>query len=646
MRIRVVVASILLVCWLFAGGVAFVAPATAATIEVNNTLAQSSQDGMVDVKTQLEVPSGTASLEMTIPEDTEVYEMEGFTHQSGNTYKWTGTTNRPYLRYLQQGNVTVNRGDGESKTYVVTDEWAIVKTPLISLQWTGIQADVERNQQVDGEGVAGQYITYLGPYEERSRTASGQRFHMVIPERAELREDPSDIFDSLTHAAKRLEIGQRDDEVLVIVAPSKNVDWAATGVQRGDADMWVRDVERLDTSGNTWVHEYVHTRQAYDRTEETRWTIEGMANYYAALLTYEQDRIDYEAFRERMERGTRDEYSDVRLTDPSTWESNRGNYHKGALVFGYLDRKIRAQTDRSLDTALAQVNNEEEELTQAEFLDAIEAAGGGDVRADAEQYTETTDTPPLWSQSEHVEAFGGPNFRYEFTSYSVSGPYRETTLDSPDLVTGETLETTVRVTNVGTEAGDYDATLTVDGTRVGSKTGTLDPDESTTLTFAHGFETAGEYDLEVGTAETTVTVQEPAGVSVTGLSVDPTSAAIGEQVALRAVVEPTADRPAEGEVAFTVDGEPVATRQVQIAGASGVVEATTTFDESGEHVVRAGDQSATVTVRDETVAPGDVEDGPGGPGATPTAGTGAGLGVAPALVALAGVLLLLGRGRR
>lgn len=643
MRGRVVVASALLVCWLLLGSVAFVAPASAATIEVNNTLAQTSQDGIVDVKTQLRVPSGTASLEMTIPENTEVYEMEGFTHQGGNTYKWTGTTNRPYLRYHQQGNVTVTRNGDDSKTYVVTDDWAIVKTPLISLQWTGIQADVERNQQVDGEGVAGQYITYLGPYEERSRTASGQRFRMVIPERANLREDPSDIFDSMTHAAKRLEIGQRDDEVLVIVAPSKNVDWAATGVQRGDADMWVRDVERLDTSGNTWIHEYVHTRQAYERTEKTRWTIEGMANYYAALLTYEQGRIDFEAFRNRMERGTRDEYSDVRLTDPSTWESNRGNYDKGALVFGYLDRKIRAQTDRSLDTALAQVNQPGEKLTQAEFLDAIEAAGGGDIRADAEQYTETTDTPPLWSQSEHAQAFGGPNFRYEFTSYSVSGPYRETTLDSPNLVTGETLETTVQVTNVGTETGSYDVAFTVDGTRLDSTSGTLDPDESKTVTFEHGFETAGEYDLAVGTAATTVTVQRPADVTVTGLSVDPTSAAIGERVTLRAVVEPTADRPAEGEVTFTVDGDPVATEQVRIGGASGVVEATTTFDESGEYVVRAGDHSATVTVRDETVEPGDVGDGAG---ATPTGGTGAGLGAVPALVALVAVLLALGRGRR
>ncbi|MFT4905819.1 MAG: hypothetical protein ACI8UR_002399 [Natronomonas sp.] len=649
--VRAAVLSALLVCWLLAGSVVFAAPAAAATIDVDHTIAQNDTQGQVDVKTRLRIPSGTASLEITIPENSNVYEMNGFTRESENTYTWTGTTNEPSLRYTLDANVTVTRNGEEQYTYAVTDEWAIIRTPKVGLQWTGIQADVNRTQSAGSEGVAGRHITYLGSYAERSQSGSGQQFRLVVPAKAELRESPDDVLDSLTMAAKRLEIGTRDDQVLVIVAPTNSVEWAATGIQRGDADMWVRDVEQLDTARSAWVHEYVHSRQDYDRAEATQWTIEGMAVYYAALIPYEEGRIDYETFRRKMEQGTKDRYSDVQLTKPSTWRSNGGNYEKGALVFGYLDRRLRAESDTSIDAVIAELNEPDQELTQEEFLDAIEAAGNSDIRTDAKRYTETTDTPPLWSKEEHVEAFGGPDIRYSFDSFAVSGPYRQTTLDEPRFVAGETLETTVQVSNAGTQAGDFSAEFRVDGTAVETVSGTLEPGESTMVTVPHTFDSTGEYTLAVGTARTTAVIEEPADIEVTDLTVDPTNAALGETVRLRSTVESSADRPADGEVTFAVDGETVATRQVQLGTGQQVVEVTMSFETPGEHTVSAGDRTATVTVRDETATPTQSTEPNATPSdssasATPTGGSGAGLGAAPATVALLATLVLFGFRKR
>jgi len=647
MRVRPFVVAALFGCCLLAVVGALSAPAAAQSIDVEHTLAQNDADGQVDVRTALDVPGGTTTLEITIPEGTEVYESRGFSQVGERTYEWTKTTNQPYLRYSMEGNVTLDRGRGEEYLYAVTDEWAVVRTPNIRLDWTGVRADVDVSATADGEGVAGRHITYLGPYEETTRSAPDQTFRFVEADASDLREDREDVLDTLEYTSERLGIGRPNDEVLVIVVPSDGISWAATGVQRGDADMWVRDAERLDNPKNTWTHEYVHTLQDYDRAAATRWTIEGMADYYAAVVTYEQGYIDYETFRDRMAEGQRD---DVRLDDPSTWEGTQGNYDKGALVFGHLDRRLRAETDATVDEVVASFNGQDDDLTHEELLDAVEDAGGSDLRSDAARYTETTDSPSLWSREAHVEAFGGPDLRYEFESFAVSGPYREASLESPRAVAGETLTTTVRVRNEGSQKTEFAAGLHVDGERVEGATGTLAAGEETTLTFAHEFESAGEYDLEVGSASTTAVVEDPAGIEVTGLTAEPSDAALGETVRLRATVAADADRPAAGEVTFAVDGQPVATETVRLAGGGTTVEATTAFDAPSEYEVTAGGAAATVSVRDETATPGAGGEGPTGTGTTddgetPMAEDGPGLGPATAAVALA-LAGLLARRRR
>jgi hypothetical protein len=646
---RSVVVPMLLVCVLLAGSAVFAAPATANSIDIDSTLSESPDAGTVDVRTEVTVPTGVTSLQITIPEGTDVYETNGFQQSASdpNTYEWTRETDQPSLRYAYEGNDTVDRGQGPEHVYAVTDEWAIVRTPPIGVQWSGVQAAVDRNYTVDGEGIAGSHMAYLGPYTEHDRTASGQHFRLIVSDNSDMRESPQAVLDALEASSRRIVGGERDAEVLVFVVPS-TVDWAATGLQRGDSDMWVRDVERLDSPSNTWVHEYVHTRQDYERTEKTRWTVEGMANYYAALISYEQGYIDYEAFRRAMKDGAADRYDDVQLTDSATWEGTRGNYKKGALVFGHLDRRLRTDADSSLDAAIREFNRPGKELTQQGFLDAIEQAGNADIRSEAARYTQTTDTPPVWSREEHVAAFGGPQMRYAFVGFAVDGPYRTTALDEPRIVTGETLRPTVRVRNVGNQEGDFTAEFTVDGETVATETGTLAPDEETTVEFSRRFDATGDYAISAGGATETVTVEAPAAPEVTGLSVTPTDAALGEAVTIEATVESSADRPAAGDIVFTVDGQRIDSKAVELGDGTTTVTATTRFDSPGEYTVAAGGRSTTVTVRDETAAPETPTAGPGGTprpgdGVTPTEGSGSGFGAGLAALALAGSLLLARR---
>ena len=333
-------------------------------------------------------------------------------------------------------------------------------------------------------------------------------------------------------------------------------------------------------------------------------------------------------------KGTSAAYDDVVLAEPSTWEPDEGDYVKGALVWAALNRRLHAEADVSMGDVVAAFGDRE--VSQADFLDAIERIGDAEVRSEAREYTETTATPEVRSQTEHVRAFGGPLVRHEFDGFAVSGPARETDVAAPRLVTGETLEASVVVRNEGTDPGDYSVPFRVDGRTVATRGGTLDPGESATLSFARTFRTAGEYDLRAGTATATAVVRRPAEPTVTELSAEPATPARGEPVRISATVGSSGDRPANGTVTIAVDGDALATRRVAVDDVA-TVEATTSFDAAGEHTVGAGDRTASVTVREVTLTPT--------PGPWPgegSRGVGAGFGLPVAVAALAGAALLLG----
>ena len=155
-------------------------------------------------------------------------------------------------------------------------------------------------------------------------------------------------------------------------------DWGPLGIEYDGSDAWVRADARLDRVTNVWLHEYVHTRQQYDLTEATRWSEEGTADYYAALLTFEQGRITFSAFRDQRRRGSSGPAARSVLTNPDAWERN-ANYRKGALVWGVIDYHIRTAGDRSVDNVLVQLNSHDGPVTATVLLEAVATAGNEPV---------------------------------------------------------------------------------------------------------------------------------------------------------------------------------------------------------------------------------------------------------------------------
>lgn len=648
------------------------------------------EPGRIDVQWHFEMPSNVASIRTQLPVDatnvrterlSRVEPGEFFGRERGGIYEWTDDDPQTAtITFTRPANVTgqATGPEGGSGTlqFVDTGDWALIRrhpTAPVGYSYFGNPAPALSYQnRTAGQGTVGSRLVFLGEQQTYERSANGQTFRLVVPAAATLAEDRSDVLDSVTAASERLRIGDRDQNVLMIAAPS-SVSWAVRGLQTGPRGFYVVADEPLDTPRNAWLHEYLHSRQNLNRSEATRWFTEGSAQYYAALLTLQQERIQFQTFREYLDRGAWPQFNDVRLARPATWQSNSGNYYKGALVAGNVDRQIRLATEgrATLQDVFRRMNAAQSPVTQSDFLGYVRQASDGAVVDRARRYTETTATPDVWSRSDHQDAFGTlpASFSYELPTtesggLGVDGPYRTGRLNESRLVTNETLRLDVNVTNVGGQPGQYDLKVTVNGTSVANRTGQLDAGQSRTELVEHTFTSPGIYRVSVGQHTQFVRVQAPARPAVTELSANRTQLRAGGRVELAATVDNDADRPGTRRVTLARNGTEIDSGQVHLgAGQSTDVTATVTLSEAGTYRFDAGNRSVTVTAEapetptatetatgtatdpsgSQATAGSDAgvsESETGTPGSAQTPGaTGPGFGVLAALLALGALLV-------
>ena len=512
--------------------------------------------GEITATVTAEIPSQFRELTLQLPGGAQVVSTDGFTRTADGNVEWDSNSNPATVRYRIDATVRSaadQPGAEGSYRFADTANWSLVRIPSvgdISGRIVGDDPEIIRETEIDGSGVAGDQIAYLGPYDRQTRTAHGQTFNLVIPEAATLESEPSEVFESVTDASDRLRVGDRDDEVLMIAAPTGEIEWAVRGIQTGDSDFWVRADESVDTPANNWVHEYVHTRQDYTAAEDARWTTEATATYYAALLTLEADRVEFDRFQRFLAQGEDEPQASAVMTDPDSW-GNFANYRKGALVAGDLDRRIRLATDgeATLDTVIRAINSHDGEVTARDIEAAVErVAGEATARGLAESTTATT-VDPMWDSDAHVAAFGQEPARFAFrfaddTPISVDGTSRPLPASGENLTVGvnETVSVGVTVDNVGGTVGEYELPFRI-GDDTTTRTGRLEPGATTTHRFDQRFTEPGSYRIAVGGEEIRVTVTEnttttdapidiPTEIEVPGFGVSVAVIAVG-LVALR-----------------------------------------------------------------------------------------------------------------
>ena len=133
-------------------------------------------------------------------------------------------------------------------------------------------------------------------------------------------------------------------------------------------------------------------------------------------------------------------------------------------------------------------------------------------------------------------------------------------------IAGEEVTIRVRVTNTGDVTGSYEVVLKIDDMVEETRQVTLEGNAEEEVVFTVSRNAAGTYSVDVNGQRGYFTIHSPVDITVSGLSVSPAEAAIGEEVTVRVLVTNNSDITGSYEVVLKIDDKVEETRQVMLEG--------------------------------------------------------------------------------
>jgi hypothetical protein len=389
-------------------------------IQVTQTFERASDPGDLIVTTRIDASRVTdvgpyAGFVVGVPDGATVITSENLSDSgfSGYEFQTDGSTEHAMVRFRVPAERTADCTE-DADVHSSTDEgsWAFTSrydngasVVLLYQGTTPPDVSVAHELAVNGDGVGGNGFAYLGDHEEHARTIDGQRVRLVVPNAARSSVNVSQVFGTLEAASAAFDVGKRSDEIVLFTPPDPiREGGAAVGLWREDAmDAWVHAESPHDETGNVWIHEYVHVRQAYAEDysldgsgTNTSFLVEGGADYAAALLSLYAGNTTFDQFYEQV---NTTEGADAVLADqPAFGCGGFASYTKGGRVLAALDSKIRNATDGDatfLDL-FARLNADDDGVvTYAAFKDAVEATAGTSFDDWLDTYVQTSAVPPV-----------------------------------------------------------------------------------------------------------------------------------------------------------------------------------------------------------------------------------------------------------
>ncbi|WP_336327978.1 PKD domain-containing protein [Halovenus sp. HT40] len=576
------------------------------------TVSDDPEQGIVQVELRYHIGSDVAGMQ-TEPAGSnyEVVGTNGFeiTDGAGPKYEWDKETSDPTIDF----RVPINETAGDAYDYVDAGDWVLTKRPLRTdilrgaIGYDPAQIEINRLTTAGEEGVAADGMIYLGAYESYEFSSADEQFELVVSDAADPDWTVAEIRERLIATSDRFDVGAKSDRVTVFaVTDPLREGGLATST---NAAFWVHQAG-LTESQTTLFHEYVHSRQDYDRTEAVEWTIEGSADYYGKLLALKDGTIEYHRFHHLLEQGN--EYDDAILADRDSWAGTRANYELGALTIATMDERLRDDGATYADI-FREKNAVDSQITDSDF-ESLAVDRDGDMADFFDQHIRST--PPEMSVPDPT-VYDGPN----------TGATLALSVPELDLATGETERVTVTLANTGSESSlapqlSADASDAVTVSLADSDgSGVTETDEG--WVFDHL--PAGErYELTL-TVEAEATDGEQIQFSAGDLSKqrDSVSVTLDSSESIAA----TLDTPAEGTAGETINATAattpadadIADYSFTITGPGGeqtldtsVPTVTFTPEESGEYTVSvtatAADGRTATANRFVDVAPAETDD--------------------------------------
>jgi hypothetical protein len=120
------------------------------------------------------------------------------------------------------------------------------------------------------------------------------------------------------------------------------------------------DQYRLGTEYSTTGHEWIHTVQTFQHSQNSEWFIEGSAEYLGAVLEYNVGSTEEEQVQNAFSFGWESSVENVTLSNSSSWKNN-AEYNRGSNVTYIVDTVIREETNGNKDiTDLIRILNQKD----------------------------------------------------------------------------------------------------------------------------------------------------------------------------------------------------------------------------------------------------------------------------------------------
>jgi hypothetical protein len=357
--------------------------------------------GTVRVTVTFELGTDVSTLGVTPPENATVLSRDGIVEAPNIVwdYRWDEETERPSMTVRIPSDVENPRFGGYD--FAEGDGWALVHYGVTAGYYSDATDSWHRTWEREGlfttetrveeDAVLGTQLAFLGEYERYEHSADGRNLTLVVPEAATVQEGPETVFESVSFAMDELYVAGSERDVRLFVAPDPI---RRGGIQAGATDLWVHEDVQAETADNVWVHEYLHTRQRFTPNSEMRWFAEASAEYYAALLTYREGRIDFDAFHGAV---STDRDADSVLVNDIHWTSEYAPYSKGSRVLAGLDAQIRQGSggNYTLADVFYLVNVHRGGITYYDLREYVVAAGGESAGAWLDEYARTEAVPDV-----------------------------------------------------------------------------------------------------------------------------------------------------------------------------------------------------------------------------------------------------------
>jgi len=352
---------------------------------------------------------------LALPDGASVISASNLTDSAFRGYELEAgeSTDTARLRYRVAAEHTSECSDDPSAyTSVDQGSWAFtsrydtgVSVVLLYEGQSAPDVTFDHRLDVEGAGYGGNGFAYMGAHETYERSIDGQNVTLVVPNAATGQTDPGTVFGSIASASGHFDVGKRSDRVVVFAAPDPmRAGGAAVGTwNERSMDAWVYAGATLDEPGHTWIHEYVHTRQAYAADfhldgsgTNTSFLVEGGADYFASLLSLRAGNTTFEAFHADVNTSMQ---SEAVLGDQPVFGCNGvAKYTKGRRVLAALDAKIRADTGgtKTFADVYAKLNADDDgRVTYAEFKEYVRATTGTSYDAWLDKYVKTAAVPSV-----------------------------------------------------------------------------------------------------------------------------------------------------------------------------------------------------------------------------------------------------------